>query len=224
MATKNTLAVIEESKSQCYGRLSSPIFLHAPAYGRGHTPQWSTYESMEIDFEMDDFSDDDADDDEYINLAYLNDIEYDENKDQNNGHHHHHHENHKKMPRGSVPPSVKLNHSKQHKSKGSIRLKNRASVPPNTLQQAQKQKESKHKKSASVPIKEIKHFAINQLTVICVCYLYTAEIEMFALTHADLEQSPAKKQQRIICEQAETEISEKYQIQKHGGRRRRQRE
>merc|ERR1712048_1246197 len=67
----------------------------------------------------------------------------------------------KQIPRGSVPPSVKLNHT-TNKQK-TIPLKNRVSQPPPSKNK--NNGTTKHMKSASVPMKEMKHFTINQLTI-----------------------------------------------------------
>ena len=55
-------------------QLSSPVNRLTPGYGRGKTPQWNTFESMEIDFDIDDLSDDE-DENEMDDMVMLNDYD-----------------------------------------------------------------------------------------------------------------------------------------------------
>eukprot|EP01084_Bolivina_argentea_P308187 532831_1 len=165
------------TKTLHIGRHSSPIMTLTPGYGKGKTPLWNTFESMEIDFDIDDLSDDEDEDEDELAMTILQDYDnYAMDDDafleaQNQQLKNTTDEKtqdltipKKTTARASVPPSAILNigsnNTKQKQSKNEkISLKNSSSVlaPPRSR--------AKNVRRHSMPIKKIKHYHISGLTI-----------------------------------------------------------
>eukprot|EP01083_Nonionella_stella_P045232 121570_1 len=144
------------------GRKSSPVLL-TPGYGRGETPLWNTFESMEFDFDIDELSDDS--DDEMKGFNTFSDLSFDvdsldiikETKA-------------KPSTRASVPPSALLNIG-SHMSKTESNAMHpplqttHSELPPSPKTDTLMPAKIPLVPSSSVPMKKTKHYHMNTITI-----------------------------------------------------------